>query len=98
MKPTVTPFHHQPTGTWTYVLVDEPSRGAVIIDPVLDYDWRSGRTGTKPADQVLQHCKERGLEVSWILETHAHADHISSQGAGDLQEDLRAGRRLHARR
>jgi glyoxylase-like metal-dependent hydrolase (beta-lactamase superfamily II) len=78
MKPTVTPFHHQPTGTWTYVLVDEPSRGAVIIDPVLDYDWRSGRTGTKPADQVLQHCKERGLEVSWILETHAHADHISS--------------------
>ncbi len=78
MKPAVAPFHHQPTGTWTYVVADEASRDAVIIDPVLDYDWRSGRTGTKSADHILRHCEEHKLKVSWILETHAHADHISS--------------------
>jgi glyoxylase-like metal-dependent hydrolase (beta-lactamase superfamily II) len=78
MRPAVTSFHHASTGTWTYVVADEASRDAVIIDPVLDYDWRSGRTGTKSADQVLRHCEERRLKVSWILETHAHADHISS--------------------
>jgi len=78
MRPAVTSFHHASTGTWTYVVADEASRDAVIIDPVLDYDWRSGRTGTKSADQVLRHCEERRFKVSWILETHAHADHISS--------------------
>jgi len=78
MRPAVTPFHHASTGTWTYVVADAVSRDAVIIDPVLDYDWRSGRTGTRSAGQVLRHCEEHGLKVSWILETHAHADHISS--------------------
>jgi glyoxylase-like metal-dependent hydrolase (beta-lactamase superfamily II) len=78
MKPTVTPFHHASTGTWTYVVADEGTREAVIIDPVLDYDWRSGRTGTKTTDAVIAHCEAAGLKVRWILETHAHADHISS--------------------
>jgi glyoxylase-like metal-dependent hydrolase (beta-lactamase superfamily II) len=45
---------------------------------VLDYDWRSGRTGTKSADAVIAHCRGAGLQVRWILETHAHADHLSS--------------------
>ena len=78
MRPTVTPFHHQPTGTWTYVVADPGTRAAAVIDPVLDYDWRSGRTGTKFADAVAAHSESARLELRWILETHAHADHLSS--------------------
>jgi glyoxylase-like metal-dependent hydrolase (beta-lactamase superfamily II) len=89
MRPAVTPFHHPPTGTWTYVVADGNTRDAVVIDPVLDYDWRSGRTGTNSADQVVRHCEEGGLKVRWILETHAHADHISS--APDLKSRLGGG-------
>lgn len=74
----VTPFFHAPTGTWTYVVADPESRTAAVIDPVLDYDWRSGRTGTKSSDAVVALCAAQGLRVEWILETHAHADHLSS--------------------
>ena len=78
MRPKVTPFHHHSTGTWTYVVEDEGTHDAVVIDPVLDYDWRSGRTGTASAQLVADHCEAGGLNVHWILETHAHADHLSS--------------------
>ena len=78
MQPTVTPFHHAATGTWSYVVADPATRVAAIIDPVLDYDWKSARTGTQAVDQLIAHCREQGLTVRWILETHAHADHLSS--------------------
>jgi len=78
MQPHVTPFHHKPTGSWTYVVVDVATNAAAVIDPVLDYDWRSGRTGTASADQVMAHCRAGGVSVEWILETHAHADHLSA--------------------
>lgn len=78
MRPMVTPFRHEPSGTWTYVVADERTRDAVVIDPVLDYDSRSARTGTGSAERVAAHCEKTGLKVQWILETHAHADHISS--------------------
>jgi len=78
MQPTVTPFFHAPTSTWTYVVSDPASRDAAVIDPVLDYDWRSGRTGTASADVVLAHLAAGDLRLRWILETHAHADHLSS--------------------
>ena len=86
MQPEVTPFHHAATGTWTYVVVDPASHEAAIIDPVLEYDWKSGRTDTASADRVVQHCRERGLRVCWILETHAHADHLSA--AQHLKREL----------
>jgi glyoxylase-like metal-dependent hydrolase (beta-lactamase superfamily II) len=76
--PTVTPFFHVPTSTWSYVVADPRSRQAAVIDPVLDYDWRSARTGTASAQAILDHLKAAGLEIAWILETHAHADHLSS--------------------
>jgi glyoxylase-like metal-dependent hydrolase (beta-lactamase superfamily II) len=76
--PLVTPFHHKPTGSWTYVVMDPDTRATAIIDPVLDYDWRSGRTGTASADQVVAHCRAAGAKLQWILETHAHADHLSA--------------------
>lgn len=78
MQPTVTPFHHTATGTWTYVVADPASGAAVIIDPVLDFDARSAQTGTAAADQVVAHCRAHSLDVRWILETHAHADHLSA--------------------
>lgn len=76
--PTVASFRHESTGTWTYVVADPATRAAAVVDPVLDYDWRSGRTGTAAADVVAAHCEAAGLDVQWILETHAHADHLSS--------------------
>lgn len=78
MKPTVTPFFHPPTGTWTYVVSDPVTLEAAVIDPVLDFDWRSGRTGTAAADAVLAHLAAAGVRLRWILESHAHADHLSS--------------------
>ena len=77
MSPIITPFFHAPTSTWTYVVSDPATREAAVIDPVLDYDWRSARTGTSSADAVLAHFEAHGLSLRWILETHAHADHLS---------------------
>jgi len=78
MQAAVKAFHHKPTGSWTYVAMDPGTRAAAVIDPVLDYDWRSGRTGASSADQVVAHCRAAGANVLWILETHAHADHLSA--------------------
>ena len=74
--------------TWTvsYVVTDHGTRQAAIIDPVLDYDFKSGHTDTNAADALLAYVKAEGLTVQWILETHAHADHLS--GARYLQEQV----------
>jgi glyoxylase-like metal-dependent hydrolase (beta-lactamase superfamily II) len=79
-------------GTWTvsYVVWDRATRRAAVIDPVLDYDFKSGHTGTVSADRVLAYLAEQQLSVDWILETHAHADHLS--GARFLQ--TRVGGRI----
>ena len=89
MKPTVIPFLHKPTGTWSYVVADPSTGEAVVVDPVLDYDWRSGRTGTASADEIVARCVSEAFSVRWILETHAHADHLSS--AKYLQSKLGGG-------
>jgi len=78
MKPVVTTFFHEPTFTATHVVRDPGGEAAAIIDPVLDYDAAAGRTSTRSADAVLAFVEERGLKVEWILETHAHADHLSA--------------------
>ena len=65
--------------TWTvsYVVWDHATKRAAVIDPVLDYDFKSGHTSTKSAERVMAYLRHNGLEVDWILETHAHADHLS---------------------
>jgi glyoxylase-like metal-dependent hydrolase (beta-lactamase superfamily II) len=71
-------FYDADTSTLTYVVFDEASLDAVIIDPVLDFDPPSGKVDDTSAKKVLSYVKEQGLKVVYILETHAHADHLSS--------------------
>lgn len=78
MNPLVRSFHHADTGTWTHVLVDVATLRAAIIDPVLDYDAASGVLRADSARRVLEYVGTAGLQVEWILETHAHADHLSA--------------------
>lgn len=72
----IEPFFHHATCTWTCVV--SRGRDAVIIDPVLDYDPKSGQLGSESIDAVLAHVRENGLDVHRVLETHAHADHLSA--------------------
>jgi len=86
MRPDVAPFHDPATGTWSYVVSDPATRAAAILDPVLDFDAKSARTSHASAEALLAHVKANGLKVEWLLETHAHADHLS--GAQWLRERL----------
>lgn len=79
-------FFDTTTGTVSYVVTDAASRRAAIIDPVLDYDFKSGHTSTKSADALLDYLRANEITAEWILETHAHADHLS--GAHYVQEQV----------
>ena len=78
MSPDVHPRHHAETGTWSYVVIDPATRDAALVDPVLDFDMKSGRTSTAAAEQLLMQVRDSGCRVRWLLETHAHADHLSA--------------------
>ena len=84
--PQVKAFFDEPTFTVSYVVSDAATRRAAIIDSVWNFDQASGRTSFESADQIVSYVREEGLEVDWILETHAHADHLSA--APYLQEKL----------
>ena len=79
-------FFDSKTWTVSYVVSDVATKKAAVIDPVLDYDFKSGHTDTNAADALLEYVKVESLTVQWILETHAHADHLS--GARYLQEHV----------
>ncbi len=85
-KPTVHGIFDPATWTVTYVVYDAPGSACAIIDSVLDYDPKSGRTKHTSADKVVEFVRANGLKVEWILETHAHADHLSA--APYLKEQL----------
>jgi glyoxylase-like metal-dependent hydrolase (beta-lactamase superfamily II) len=70
-------FHDESTGTLSYVISDPATGKAAIVDPVLAYSMVSGRTDTAPADLLIVYIREQEMELEWILETHAHADHLS---------------------
>jgi len=86
MAVNVNAFFDQATSTFTYVVYDADGGTATIVDPVLDYDHKAGRTKTRSNDAVVDFVREHRLRVAWILETHAHADHLS--GAVLLKEIL----------
>jgi glyoxylase-like metal-dependent hydrolase (beta-lactamase superfamily II) len=79
-------FFDEPTNTATYVVWDAATKKAAIVDSVLDFDAAAGRTKTASADAVIAYVRDQGLTVDWLLETHAHADHLSA--APYLQQAL----------
>ena len=78
LSPIVQPFFHADSSTWSYVVRDPASNAAAIIDPVLDFDAASGRTATTSAEAIVDYIDAHSLQVEWLLETHAHADHLSA--------------------
>lgn len=85
-NPQIHPVYDETTGTITYIVFDHSQGHAAIIDPVLNYQASSARTDTQSADVVLAYIAEHKLTIDWILETHAHADHVSA--AHYLQEKI----------
>lgn len=77
-SPLVKGFYDKRTGSIQYVVADPETRHCAIIDPVLDFDPKSGCTATRSADELLAHVEREGYRLEWILDTHPHADHFSA--------------------
>jgi glyoxylase-like metal-dependent hydrolase (beta-lactamase superfamily II) len=76
-KPIIDAFFDEPTNTISYLVADPETRRAAVIDPVLDYDHKSGQGTVKSADEILAKAAAAGYKIEWVLETHVHADHLS---------------------
>ncbi len=86
LRPSIAGFFDEATNTVSYVVHDPATLDAAIIDSVLDYEAASGRTSNGSADRIIEYVNANSLKVTWLIETHAHADHISA--APYLQEKL----------
>jgi glyoxylase-like metal-dependent hydrolase (beta-lactamase superfamily II) len=75
--PDIKAFFDEPTNTVSYLVCDPATRQGAVIDPVLDYDNRSGKADVRSADAILKYAADAGISIAWVLETHAHADHLS---------------------
>ena len=91
MNPQVKSFHDPATATFTHVVYDRDGGHAAVIDPVLDYDPASARVTTESADRVLAFVAGRGLALDWVLETHAHADHLTAAAHMKRETGARTG-------
>jgi glyoxylase-like metal-dependent hydrolase (beta-lactamase superfamily II) len=76
-SPEIKAFFDEPTNTLSYLVADPQTKQAAVIDPVLDYDHRSGKADVRSADAILKYAADQGFTIAWVLETHAHADHLS---------------------
>jgi glyoxylase-like metal-dependent hydrolase (beta-lactamase superfamily II) len=76
--PDIRHFYHQPTGTLSYLVSDPRTSAAAVIDPVLEFSVASGRADAGPAKEIIDCIRSNDLNLAWILETHAHADHLSA--------------------
>jgi len=77
-KPIIKAFFDEPTNTVSYLVADPASKAAAVIDPVLDYDPNAGAVDTHSVKSILREAEEAGYRILWVLETHAHADHLSA--------------------
>ncbi|MDK3016823.1 MBL fold metallo-hydrolase [Pseudodonghicola flavimaris] len=77
-SPVVKPFWDEPTGSWQYVFHDPATMQGAIVDPVMNYDANAGAIRMTSAQQILDYVRATGIEVTWILDTHPHADHFSA--------------------
>jgi glyoxylase-like metal-dependent hydrolase (beta-lactamase superfamily II) len=91
-------FFDEPTFTFTYLVVDPATKKAAIIDPVLDYDPGGGVADSRSIDAILAEAKAAGLSVEWVLETHAHADHLSAAPVVKAKTGARIGIGAHITR
>lgn len=71
-------YFDEPTNTVTYLVSDPATKEAAVIDPVLDYDHHSGKAGVHSAARIVADARAQGLNIAWVLETHAHADHLTA--------------------
>jgi glyoxylase-like metal-dependent hydrolase (beta-lactamase superfamily II) len=78
LKPEVTAYFDEPTNTVSYVVKDPNSKSCAIIDSVMDIDYAAGRISYQSADKIIAFVKDNDLKVEWLIETHAHADHLSA--------------------
>jgi len=78
INPNIKAFFDPETWTFTYVVYEKPNTPCVVIDSVLNFDPKSGRTSTNSADELITFIQKNHLQLAWILETHAHADHLSA--------------------
>jgi glyoxylase-like metal-dependent hydrolase (beta-lactamase superfamily II) len=76
-KPVIRSFFDEPTNTFSYLVADPQTKRAAVIDPVLDYDHKSGSVDIRSVDAILEAARDAGYKIEWSLETHAHADHLS---------------------
>jgi glyoxylase-like metal-dependent hydrolase (beta-lactamase superfamily II) len=97
MSPTIRAFFDEPTNTVSYLVADAATRRAAVIDPVLDYDHRTGKACTKSADAILEAAADGGFQIDWVLETHAHADHLSGAPYINLKTGAKVGIGEHIR-
>ena len=96
-RPEIRAFFDEPTNTVSYLIADPETRRAAVVDPVLDFDHRSGRASTRSAEEILQYAATAGLTIEWLLETHAHADHLSGAPYIKLKTDAKVGIGEHIR-
>lgn len=76
-KPVIHAFFDEPTNTVSYLVADPETKQAAVIDPVLDYDHKSGKANVQSADAILKKAEDEGFTIGMVLETHVHADHLS---------------------
>src|SRR6185437_8992466 len=95
--PTIKAFFDEPTNTISYPAADPATKRAAIVDPVLNYDHASGKASTKSADVILDEAEALGLTIDWVLETHAHADHLSGAPYIKLKTGAKVGIGEHIR-
>ena len=97
VQPQMDAFFDEPTNTVSYLVWDETTKRGAVIDPVLDYDHRSGEADNRSADKILARAKELGISIDWALETHVHADHLSGAPYIKAQTGAKIGIGEHVR-
>lgn len=93
----ILPFFDEATNTVSYLVIDKATKKAAIIDPVLDYDHRSGKASVESVNNVLAAAKRKGVTIDWVLETHVHADHLSAACFVKRETGARVGIGEHVR-